>query len=319
MESRISGAARCCLDKSRPSISWHSRKKEWENSHKYSSNVPFSNLRMLHQRLAFVHHTFTTVIQIYQLAGVKYPSHKVVSRRPSWRTFSMSVSLENEPSLASKGDDLGSSGELVPDDSSKELLSQQLDADQLKSLLSDSERKRLIKKLSEANQHNRFLKRQLQITEDALVNYKSELAVFEEELQILIGLAQEIAKSDIQLGSRKIYGKYIPSYLLSRLEAFQGKLKEQIKDVDSVNVKEVDLFWFGMAEIVQVMGSFDGWSQGEQLAPEYTGDFNKFATTLKLRPGRYEIKFMVDGEWQLSPELPTTGEGLMQNNLLIVK
>ncbi|XAR51461.1 hypothetical protein NMG60_11006094 [Bertholletia excelsa] len=38
-----------------------------------------------------------------------------------------------------------------------------------------------------------------------------------------------------------------------------------------------------------------------------------------LRPGRYEIKFLVDGQWQLSPEFPTVGEGLMENNLLIVE
>nr|XP_023912806.1 protein PTST, chloroplastic-like isoform X2 [Quercus suber] len=74
-----------------------------------------------------------------------------------------------------------------------------------------------------------------------------------------------------------------------------------------------------MAESVQVMGTFDGWSQGEHLSPEYTGSFTKFSTTLTLRPGRYEIKFLVDGEWHLSPEYPTVGEGLMENNLLIVE
>lgn len=37
---------------------------------------------------------------------------------------------------------------------------------------------------------------------------------------------------------------------------------------------------------VQVMGSFDGWTRGEQLSPESTGTFTKFAATIKLRPGR---------------------------------
>lgn len=36
-------------------------------------------------------------------------------------------------------------------------------------------------------------------------------------------------------------------------------------------------------------------------------------------PWRYEIKFLVDGEWQLSPEFPTVGEGLTKNNLLVVE
>lgn len=95
------------------------------------------------------------------------------------------------------------------------------------------------------------------------------------------------------------------------------------------------------------MGSFDGWSEGEHLSPEYTGSYTMFSTTLMLTPGRflsvhllwrlviylyystslilsiisyrYEIKFLVDREWKLSPEFPTVGEGLMENNLLIVE
>ncbi|KAJ4706921.1 5'-AMP-activated protein kinase-related [Melia azedarach] len=139
------------------------------------------------------------------------------------------------------------------------------------------------------------------------------------EIQALVSLAEEIAQSGIPEGSRKINGRFIQSHLLSRLEAVHAKIKEQIKDVDAAQSKEVLLFWCGMAESVQVMGSFDGWSQGEDLSPEYTGSFTKFSATLMLRPGRYEIKFLVDGEWQLSPEFPTVGEGLMKNNLLIVE
>ncbi|XP_034224850.1 protein PTST, chloroplastic isoform X2 [Prunus dulcis] len=160
---------------------------------------------------------------------------------------------------------------------------------------------------------------ELHIKEDALVNFKSELAVLELEIQALVKLAEENTKSVIPQGSRKINGKYIQSHLLSRLEAVHEKLKEQIKDVDAVQSKEVPLFWYGMAESVQVMGTFDGWSQGEHLSSEYTGSFTTFSTTLMLRPGRYEIKFLVDGEWKLSPEFPTVGEGLMKNNLLIVE
>ncbi|KAK9912864.1 hypothetical protein M0R45_036698 [Rubus argutus] len=122
-------------------------------------------------------------------------------------------------------------------------------------------------------------------------------------LKALVKLAEENARSVIPDGSRKINGKYIQSHLLSRLEAVHEKLKEQIKDVDAAQSKEVSLFWCGMAESVQVMGTFDGWSQGEHLSPEYTASFATFSTTLMLRPG----------------EFPTVGEGLMKNNLLIVE
>lgn len=234
-----------------------------------------------------------------------------------WRRHSIHTSLEESSSV--QGETYSGNDEYAHKDSQENHLSQPLRSNELKSLLADSERTKLVKKLSEANQQNRFLKRQLHIKEDALVNFKSELAVLELEIQALVKLAEENTKSVIPQGSRKINGKYIQSHLLSRLEAVHEKLKEQIKDVDAVQSKEVPLFWYGMAESVQVMGTFDGWSQGEHLSSEYTGSFTTFSTTLMLRPGRYEIKFLVDGEWKLSPEFPTVGEGLMKNNLLIVE
>ncbi|KAK3152100.1 hypothetical protein QOZ80_2BG0154410 [Eleusine coracana subsp. coracana] len=204
-------------------------------------------------------------------------------------------------------------------DPSENQLSRRLTSNELKALLADSERTKLLRRLSEANQYNRFLKRQLQIKDDAVVKFKSELAVLDLELQALVGLAEEIANFDVPSGSRKISGKYIQSHLLSRLEAVHDKVIEQIKDVDSLKPREVSVYWVGMAEDVQIMGSFDGWSQGESMSMEYSGDYARFSTTLKLRPGRYEIKFLVDGDWRLSPEYPIAGEGMTQNNILVVE
>ncbi|KAJ0074610.1 hypothetical protein Patl1_37572 [Pistacia atlantica] len=91
----------------------------------------------------------------------------------------------------------------------------------------------------------------------------------------------------------------LPTFLWCK--AVHDKVKEQIKDVDTAQFKEVPLFWCGMAESVQVMGTFDGPESREHLSPYYDGSFTRFSTTLMLRPGRYEIKFPVDGEWHLSP------------------
>ncbi|KAD4888342.1 hypothetical protein E3N88_20415 [Mikania micrantha] len=239
-------------------------------------------------------------------------------------------------------DDKYASGSF-PEDVSEQLV----DSDQLNSLIADAERAKLLKKLSEANQYNRYLKRQLLVREDAFAQFKSELAVTELEIQVisiilfslanetliislfhsmaiffmlqaLLNMAKEIASYGIPAGSRKVNGKYIQSLLLLQLQGIQEKLKKQIKDVELAQSKEVTLFWSGMAESVQVMGSFDGWSHGEYLSAEYTGSYTRFSTSIMLRPGRYEIKFLVDGEWLLSPEYPTVGEGLMENNLLVV-
>ncbi|XP_072965467.1 protein PTST, chloroplastic [Typha angustifolia] len=294
-------------------------KLPWGHSCDISSYLSANRLGMVPRRLDCVHDASAKSRRHFQFASVINPLHSPFLRCSSWRAFAASISLEEEPSSSSKEEQLDDDGELVSVDASGNLLSRRLTSDELKSLLADSERSKLIRKLSEANSYNRFLKRQLQIKDDTLAKFKSELAVLELELQALVGLAEEVANSGIQLGSRKINGKYIQSHLYSRLEAVLEKVQEQIKDADSLKFHEITVCWVGMAESVQVMGSFDGWTQGEEMSPEYSGDYPRFSATLKLRPGRYEIKFMVDGDWQLSPEFPTIGDGMLKNNLLVVE
>lgn len=293
MGCRLIGA-RFCLDPNVTSFSWRSKQLCWEDIYKIEYTLATFSLKKSTERS--VHQWQLSIAN----QGIR---HK------AWRTFSNPLSMEENIS----------SEEDASKDSPEETIAKPLNTDGLKVLLADSQRTKLIKKLSEANQQNRFLIRQLHVKEDALVNFKRELAVMELEIQGLVALAEEIAKSGIPGSSRKINGKYVQSHLLARLEALHEKLKEQLKGVDAVQSKEVPLFWCGMAESVQVMGTFDGWTQGEHLSPEYTGSFTKFSTTLMLRPGRYEIKFLVDGEWQLSSEFPIVGDGLMKNNLLIVE
>ncbi|XP_058107883.1 protein PTST, chloroplastic isoform X3 [Magnolia sinica] len=236
MESKC--IARHCFDKPGSWVSCHSRKHQWEHLHKYPCNVPCAKLQMGPQRLSSLRrapHNFV-------LASVKYPIRQLVWRHPSCRTFAMSVDLEKGTSLVPQGDGSIDNDESLVEDLSQKLLSEPPGSNVLKSLLADSERTKLIRKLSEANQYNRFLKRQLQFKEDALINFKSELAMLELELQTLVGLAEELAKSGTQQGLRKINGKYIPSYLLSRLEAVHEKIKEEIKGVEAIKLKDIELF-----------------------------------------------------------------------------
>ena len=277
-----------------------SRTIGWESIRKLPCNVAAQGSRRDFHRLASSCQAFTAV----------YPRRSFICRANS-----MPISLQES---ASYGDN-SIEDEDPYTDLEEETLAKPPTSEQIMTLLADTQRAKLTKKLSEANQQNRFLKRQLNVKEDALVKFKSELAVMELEIQALVRLAEEIAQCGIPEGSRKINGKYIHSHLVARLEAVNELLKEQIKDVDAAQSKEVSVFWVGMAESVQVMGTFDGWSQGEHLSPEYTGSYTRFSTTLLLRPGRYEIKFLVDGEWKLSPEFPIIGEGLTKNNLLVVE
>ncbi|CAN1227884.1 Protein PTST, chloroplastic [Linum perenne] len=317
------GFAGCCMGKQVPWFSWSSHTLYMESVHKLPCNIDWG--MKTKQPVCKRPHLYSTV---------KHRKSQV-----SWRTFIVAVSLKESSSYEPEdyfGDERSAS-----EDSSEEQFDKPLASDQLRSLLADSERAKLVKKLGEANQQNRFLKRQyivlcglnimrpkyqfsfftlqMMVNEETLISFKTELAVMELETKALVALAEEIAQAGIPKGSRKINGKYIQSHLLSRLQVLREKLGGQIKDVVAAQSKEISLFWVGMAESVQVMGSFDGWSQGTHLSPDYNGTFTKFTTTIMLRPGRYEIKFMVDGEWKLSPEYPTVGEGLTQNNLLVIE
>eukprot|EP00850_Spirogloea_muscicola_P008194 SM000043S15822 [mRNA] locus=s43:295138:299387:- [translate_table: standard] len=180
-------------------------------------------------------------------------------------------------------------------------------------------RTRMMTKLSEANQYNRHLSRELQQRDAIVKQARQELASIEAELQALVSISNEIAGLETKAGTRKINGRYIQSYLAISLADVHRRLRVELQNVDSMSVREVPLTWCGMAEDVKVMGSFDGWTHGEQMSPESTGAYTKFTSTLRLRPGRYEIKFLVDGEWRIANEWPTTGEGLCVNNVLTVQ
>ncbi|ESW35383.1 hypothetical protein PHAVU_001G230700 [Phaseolus vulgaris] len=211
-----------------------SRTMGWESSKKLSCKVAaLSSTRDFH-RLASSFQAFTTV----------YPKRHFICRPNS-----VPISLQES---ASYGDN-SLEGEKPSRDSEEETLAQPLTREQVMTLLADTQREKLTKKLSEANQQNRFLKRQLNVKEDALVKFKSELGVIELEIQALTRLAAEIAQCGIPEGSRRINGKYIHSHLVARLEALRGQLKEQIKDVDAAQSKAVSVFWIGMAER-QVLG-----------------------------------------------------------------
>lgn len=180
-------------------------------------------------------------------------------------------------------------------------------------------RSRLNKKLSESNTYNRFLQREVQYREDALTESKALLLALTSEMKELSEAAEEVCRTDGLPITRKINGRYLPSHLSTRLQGLYVDLRAQLDGIEKLRLKEVPLVWFGMAEDVKVMGTFDGWTYGEQMSPETTGTMTRFTTVLKLRPGRYEVKFLVDGEWRVAPEWPSIGHGMTENNVLVVE
>jgi 1,4-alpha-glucan branching enzyme len=62
------------------------------------------------------------------------------------------------------------------------------------------------------------------------------------------------------------------------------------------------VFWVfqPQARRVSVCGEFNGWSpEANPMEPRGEG---RWQATLALRPGRYQYKFVIDGEWMPDPD-----------------
>lgn len=88
-----------------------------------------------------------------------------------------------------------------------------------------------------------------------------------------------------------------------------------IHDDDSDRVPTL-LVWNGGGNTVSVAGSWDNWQVHIQLEQ---GTDDEHCTLLSLRPGDFQLKFLIDGVWKCAPYLPTcTDSSGNVNNLLTV-
>ncbi|XP_071707682.1 protein PTST homolog 2, chloroplastic-like isoform X3 [Rutidosis leptorrhynchoides] len=75
------------------------------------------------------------------------------------------------------------------------------------------------------------------------------------------------------------------------------------------------IIWPNSASEVRLAGSFDGWTTQRKMERSQTG---VFSFSLKLYPGRYEVKFIVDGVWRVDPLRPVVHYDGYENNVVIV-
>ena len=71
---------------------------------------------------------------------------------------------------------------------------------------------------------------------------------------------------------------------MNGLQVLQGQAESVHKHV----MRSVPIAWYGVASEVQLMGSFDAWTQGITLSAEDIGDsvFTRFQANLQLLPVR---------------------------------
>jgi len=70
--------------------------------------------------------------------------------------------------------------------------------------------------------------------------------------------------------------------------------------VSQMNDAVVFVTLYPRAENVQIAGDFNNW-QPEQHIMEKVGDSGVWQTQMKLDPGRYRYRLVVDGQWQQDP------------------
>ncbi|MED6206696.1 hypothetical protein PIB30_029309 [Stylosanthes scabra] len=97
-------------------------------------------------------------------------------------------------------------------------------------------------------------------------------------------------------------------------------VEEKQKRIDNAHramqiLKTVCVVWANPASQVYLAGSFDGWFSQIKMEKSNTGIFS---VSLQLYPGKYEIKFIVDGEWKVDPLRPIVTNNGYENNLLVV-
>ncbi|XWS34940.1 hypothetical protein CRYUN_Cryun21dG0080800 [Craigia yunnanensis] len=101
----------------------------------------------------------------------------------------------------------------------------------------------------------------------------------------------------------------------------QKMVEEKQKRIDDAHralqlLRTACIVWPNSASEVLLAGSFDGWATKRKMEKSSTG---VFSVCLKLYPGKYEIKFIVDGEWKIDPLRPIVNNDRYENNLLIIR
>ncbi|KAL0022905.1 hypothetical protein WJX77_005766 [Trebouxia sp. C0004] len=180
-------------------------------------------------------------------------------------------------------------------------------------------RNRLSTKLSAANKHIRQLQKSAESHSNEITAMTDSLHTMLDELTTLSRIADTAAAS-VQFGTERQDTAAKMSKLVNRMHVLQQVVKDQTGKLDQLTERRILVVWFGIAQEVRLMGDFDNWTQGFSLSAEEFSDgtFTQFQSDIKLVPGRYQVKFLVDKQWRTAPDWPTVQSQHGTNNVLQV-
>ncbi|OVA09083.1 hypothetical protein BVC80_9097g174 [Macleaya cordata] len=144
-------------------------------------------------------------------------------------------------------------------------------------------------KLHELSDAWEFQETEIMNVRDKLRSTRAKLAVLEGKMSLALIEAQKM----MEVKQKRIDGARKALYLL----------------------RTTCIVWPNSASEVLLSGSFDGWTSQRKMERSSSGIFS---LCLKLYPGRYEFKFIVDGVWKIDPLRPIVHNNGHENNLLII-
>jgi 1,4-alpha-glucan branching enzyme len=98
----------------------------------------------------------------------------------------------------------------------------------------------------------------------------------------------------------------------------QGTIKRSLSKKEP-DMREIELaFYAPLARLVQVSGSFNAWNGGASTLKRDTD--GTWRGKLSLKPGRYEYRYLIDGNWenaQCEHEMVENGMGGLNSVLTV--
>ncbi|GLC63965.1 hypothetical protein PLESTF_000103700 [Pleodorina starrii] len=180
--------------------------------------------------------------------------------------------------------------------------------------------KRMSAKLAEANAHVSYLERRIEEANKDL----QDAAAFLKKVSMEFGTTARLVESAaaaVRFGVDREDSVAKLVKLCERLEALEGSVQAQRVSFAKRVPKVVPVAWVGVASEVRLMGDFDGWTRGFELSAasiDSDGVIRTFEADVPLLPGRYRVKFQVDGGWRLASDWPTENDELGETNSVLV-
>eukprot|EP00250_Pteridium_aquilinum_P000786 c10952_g1_i1 orf=295-1806(-) len=157
---------------------------------------------------------------------------------------------------------------------------------------------------------------ELQEIKSALISKEQELSEVSRDL--------EETKAQLAL----VQAKATAEVAQAKQVALEKDIRLKSADLALANLKRVQIEYWGEGGRVELAGSFNGWKNFIPMEPDLTSEISKpdgsrgplmWETELWLYPGVYEIKFIVDGNWQVDQRREMVMKNSLHNNLLRVE